>query len=154
MQRTNKFAIPFTFTGDLQTWIVYINNNNIIIVKFYNALLSFAIIPESLCDPYILPPALSSECLTLAYIFQSTLTRYKPWRGMQCQLECCTGRRNDTQIQSIICRVPNLITWVGEMHGQRYKPLITLSWESTAHCQLLASSGTQTHNLRITRLTH
>ena len=39
------------------------------------------------------------------------------------------------------------------MRGQRYKPLINLSWESLANCHLFATSWTGTHNLRITRLT-
>ena len=48
------------------------------------------------------------------------------------------------QYKLTLCQVPNLITWVGEMCGQRYKPLITLSFRvSSANCQLFATSRTR-----------
>ena len=46
--------------------------------------------------------------------------------------------------------VPNLSPGLGEICGQGYKP----TWESEANCQLFATSGTRTHNLRITGMMH
>ena len=43
------------------------------------------------------------------------------------------------QYKIINCKVPSLIALGAEIHGQKYKPLVTLSWENLAHCQHFGS---------------